>query len=333
MSTVNARTTALVGLALRAGCGGRVEPGAEPGSGSEFDAASGTQDGSRVARDGGPDATRGSTPASRDAGEVDAVAMMLGLDDTSIYWTINIFSGPRALGLPILKAPLLGGQLATLARGQDTFGIALDSTGAYWSDSVFTDAGNDGFRMMATPLAGGATVTLPRGGSAMTLASNQGTVWGDSMAADAVTLYWVGHGTSGQHSVVSASVAGGLVTTLVTMAPSSQSHSSRVALDANRVYWTTTWSGGDVMAVPRAGGAASTLASGQYYPSAIATDGVNVYWTTGLDGRGAGNGDVIRMPAAGGTPTTLASEPGQLFDIAVDATSVYWSQVRKLTPK
>jgi hypothetical protein len=288
--------------------------------------------------------------------------MMLGLDDTSIYWTINIFSGPRALGLPILKAPLLGGQLATLARGQDTFGIALDSTGAYWSDSVFTDAGNDGFRMMATPLAGGATVTLahdpsasyrltangtslfwadidgsvialPRGGSAMTLASNQGTVWGDSMAADAVTLYWVGHGTSGQHSVVSASVAGGLVTTLVTMAPSSQSHSSRVALDANRVYWTTTWSGGDVMAVPRAGGAAPTLASGQYYPSAIATDGVNVYWTTGLDGRGAGNGDVIRMPAAGGTPTTLASEPGQLFDIAVDATSVYWSQVRKLTPK
>lgn len=91
------------------------------------------------------------------------------------------------------------------------------------------------------------------------------------------------------------------------------------------------------MNLPKDGGTAQTLTSGQAGPFDIAVDSTNVYWTNQ-------DGTVMKVPLGGGTPVRLASKSQLAFGIAVDTTSVYWANdtqqgtiatgtIMKVTPK
>jgi hypothetical protein len=135
-----------------------------------------------------------------------------------------------------------------------------------------------------------------------------------------------------------------------------------ICLDASRAYFTScSESGGEVLAVPRNGGPASTLARGSGCPVAIAVDTTGVY-AAGLDGPGAVKiafgggplspmlesadpvrgialdstrlfvtteaGDVLTAPLGGGPPARLAGGPENPSAPATDGEFVYWGEPR-----
>jgi len=154
---------------------------------------------------------------------------------------------------------------------------------------------------------------------------------------------------------------------LITLA-SGQTGPSGIALDDTSVYWTNCTSPGSVMKVPKSGGTATRLDSGELgpigYPAAIGVSAGTVYfieiglshlWTVSTGGgantiiaRGAdsntlaldatnvywlksASGDVLRMPVSGTTPTPITSGQSNPWGIAVDATSVYWTNFNNAT--
>ena len=75
------------------------------------------------------------------------------------------------------------------------------------------------------------------------------------------------------------------------------------------------------MKVPKSGGAAITLASGQGSIRGLAVDATHVYWTNARTAEGL----VMKVALDGGTPVMIASQQATPNSVAVDATSVYWT--------
>jgi hypothetical protein len=100
-----------------------------------------------------------------------------------------------------------------------------------------------------------------------------------------------------------------------------------ITVDEKNVYWAAsgqTPRDDVVMSVPRAGGAAVTLAHGS--ANALVSDGVSLYWTDWSAGLPATTGTIQRVPVAGG-PVTRVATANSPNCIAVDETRVYWSEV------
>ncbi len=220
----------------------------------------------------------------------------IAVDGTSVYWTNG----------NVMKAPIGGGPVTTLAVAQTNGSIAVDATSVYWADSR---------GLMKMPLAGGPSTTLvPRKGDV------------GSIALDTASVYYVaGNG------IFKVPLDGGAPTLL-----STADSPDTIAVDAANAYWTNAGdpvTKGSVMKVPIGGGAAATLAAGLRSPFGLAVDATRVYWTS--------DSAVNAVPIAGGGPMTLVpSDPSHgPFGIVVDTTSVYWTNgligpaVTKLTPK
>ena len=101
-----------------------------------------------------------------------------------------------------------------------------------------------------------------------------------------------------------------------------------LTMDSENVYWydnivmgTGTNGAGNVLKVPIAGGAVTTLASLTDGCGGFAVSGGNLYW-------GSNSGSLVTMPTSGGAPTTIVS--GGLtaaYDprsITANATDVFW---------
>jgi hypothetical protein len=94
------------------------------------------------------------------------------------------------------------------------------------------------------------------------------------------------------------------------------------AVNATNIYFVNR-DDGTLSRVPRSGGAATVLATGQYYAGEMVLDTNALYWLD--NGNVSETGGVNTMPLSGGNYTALVtSEPNPLI-IALDATNVYWS--------
>lgn len=148
------------------------------------------------------------------------------------------------------------------------------------------------------PVTGGATVKVAS------------AVWPTYVATDATHVYWTDLAKPGAPgSVGRVPIAGGPEQILASglAAPSS------CALFGGDVYVAEAF--GRILAVPKAGGATATLASGGGHYAAANTTGV--CW--------ASDTAIRCVPHGGGVPTTLVdSEPLRVAALALDETRAFW---------
>jgi hypothetical protein len=206
------------------------------------------------------------------------VPVELTTDGTNVFWDTGSDPG----GMAIFSTPVGGGAIKTLVSYDNTDfpdSLAVDAKNVYWPGGL----GGGAFQAPKKTGTPGAVTTLASG---LDFTGYAGAApYG--IATDGTSVYWVESNTSGSGRVATASVSatGGVGTTLAT---TTASYATALAIDAGNVYWVNA-SGPGVMSVPRAGGnvtTLSTLAAG----STIAVDDTSVYWT--VDGNGT-------LPATG----------------------------------
>jgi hypothetical protein len=97
----------------------------------------------------------------------------IAVDATSVYWT-NSTAGT------VMKVPVAGGSLTTLASGQSSptyGGVAIDATSVYWANASLIAGG----AAMRVPVAGGSPTKLVSASSPQAIAVNATSVcWTDS---------------------------------------------------------------------------------------------------------------------------------------------------------
>jgi hypothetical protein len=246
----------------------------------------------------------------------------VAIDGSSVYWSV-LPPGPRAAQGAILRAPLGGGTITTLASFTPyNFGsIVVDDTSVYWSntpDSSMTDV-----QITKADKNGG--------GPPVVIATSPGPT---GMVLDATSIYWCALG-SGGGTVATVGKTGGAPVTLAT----EQAQIMSLAVDSTYVYYgrggSSTLNGvpqgpdGAIVSVPLAGGMPRTLVSMHgTTPLSVAVQGSYVYYTTMPYPPGPSRaGTLMRVPVGYGTPTTLASESDVIDALVVDSAHVYWGGV------
>jgi hypothetical protein len=178
----------------------------------------------------------------------------LAVDRTSVYWTA-ITAGT------VMKVPLGGGALGTLASGSDLLGgpteMALSGTTVYFTNWVQLTG-----TVMDVPLDGGPRTTI---------ADGQEKPYG--IVLDAANVYFTNSAPRPYGNVRKVPLNGGPIVTLA----SGLSGPYGIAMDATSIYWVNH-DDGTVMKISRDGGATTTLATGQQGPYHLAVDATSVYW-------------------------------------------------------
>ncbi len=214
----------------------------------------------------------GGTPTSAADVLLSAIPGDIRLDSNNVYWSVFDYTNGA-----ILRAPLDGGAVATLASGETyPLYMTIDGTHAYWTDSWHPGS------VVSVPLAGGTPTTL---------AAGQNSTAG--IAVDGTGVYWdngnvaclIDGGACGL--VQKQSLDGGAPITLASGVYNPQG----MAVDVTYLYWTDWGSFGTVMRVPVGGGTPTTIAAGQGKPTYLAVDAAGVYWTN------LSNGGTVMMLA------------------------------------
>jgi hypothetical protein len=261
----------------------------------------------------------------------------------ALYW-VNQDDGT------VVTVPAAGGTVATLAGPtpglMGLIGITADDSSLYFTTNI-PGGCTGGIGMNGSGASSGSCTNpmgtvqkIPLDGTAGSLLESDGQHLPTGLiAVDATSVYWV----DVQGELLATPSGGGTTRTLAQIV---NGGFVAIAVDGTSVYWTA---GDGVYAVPRVGGPATALATGNRPLGTIAIDDANVYWTTVPAGcNGSCTGTIAKVPKGGGAMTTLISGlsyPGGIAGgLAVDATSVYWTNdcdplhpgdgtVQRLTPK
>lgn len=295
----------------------------------------------------------------------------IAVTSTEVVWANQGVTGSSSsVGAAIMKAPLGGGPVETLATNEiDATALAIDSGDAYWTTDNLSFPSNG---QAAVPNGTIVKMSL-QGGAASVLASNQ--MVGSSVAVHEGTLYWPSFGglmsvstSGGTPTVVSPGVIVAMTLSAGTIYWAEQDDTSsnvlkkkalsaaapeitlnetsdfgailRLAVSSTDLYWTVEDPvSGFVKKVSLGGGAASTVysASDDIIDYAIAVDGDSVYWGQRTNGDQL-DGHILKAPLAGGSPVTFAPGALETRYMVIDATSVYFTdllkgEVIKVTPK
>jgi hypothetical protein len=213
-------------------------------------------------------------------------------------------------GWRILKMPIAGGHLETLARANFYIeDLATDGIYVYWLE------GGPYQPIKRIPVDGGLVETLAT-------SSN----FAEAIATDGTYVYW----SESLDTIQRVSINGGVVTTVVSTGIVSDFISDGLYLYISDV------SNNAIQRVSINGGAVTTLAGLDYGTvwASLALDDTSVYSLS--------NVEMIKVPKAGGVASTLI--PGgftvDIYDpssLVVDATKAYWTEFAggtiKSTPK
>lgn len=212
----------------------------------------------------------------------------IAVDAANVFWTNESIGN-------VEKVPIAGGTAVVIGFTQPfAYGITVDGQHLYWSRRS-----NNNGAIARVSLGGGAPVDI---------ASNLG--FPEGMANDATHIYWGSFSTG-----IRRMPKGG--TTLEVLAETF-STPSRIALDADWVYFTQYQSGG-VVRVRKDDSQVEILYSDAGGALGVAVDATAVYWVNFLSGR------VYRVDIASQAETALALGTSPR-DIVVDATHAYYSE-------
>jgi hypothetical protein len=226
----------------------------------------------------------------------------LAIDDDTIYFTS---------GIRLLTLPKKGGVMGSLAPKFSAQNIAVDGTRVY---GVPGDYGPYD-RVAAIPKLGGDTVEI----ASAKRAQSDGALKGySSIAVDASGIYVA---DTGGKRVLRFPLKRGGPTTLA----SATKPPYDVAIGQSKIYFTV--SDGDLMAVAKAGGAATKLASGLVEKPRIAADDAAIY-TTFAGTKDDPQAKLTQVVVQDGTMTPIAylPDPQTVDAIEIDRDCVYWVQ-------
>ena len=171
----------------------------------------------------------------------------IAVDDTSVYWT-------EQMGGAVMRVPLGGGTPAVVANSTLPWNLAVDATSVYW-------------------MGNGVMKAAKGGGPAITLVSQGPILPNAGIAVDATNVYWASGPPAGSSGLSKVPLDGGTPTVVAAVMSSAP---GPIAIDDASIYYAD--GSGTVLKVPLAGGAVTTIASGQTNPDAIAVDATSVYW-------------------------------------------------------
>jgi hypothetical protein len=271
---------------------------------------------------GEPEPEAGAPDSAFEAGPPQPVLLASGqaqpyaiaVDGADVYWTNVGDPGQSYHDGSIARVSKAGGAVAVMASAQNApTSLAVDTGGIYWTDQGYEPSGSPTGIFMV-PSSGGATKALVMGEREPT-----------SIALADGDVYWAdfADGNAGP-GFIRAIDARRAPKTLESGLPTP----TAIAIDAAFVYWTAL--DGSVRRVPRAGGAAETLAAGNMANLRawdVAVSGGEVYWAVTANGAGAtpGFAGIMKVSTGGGTPVLLATSPWYPWWIALDETYVYWT--------
>jgi hypothetical protein len=226
----------------------------------------------------------------------------LTVDDETIYFTT---------GIRLLTLPKKGGVMGSLAPKFSAQSIAVDATRVY---GVPGDYGPYD-RVAAVPKLGGDTTEIA---SAKRAPSENALKGYSSIAVDSSGVYVA---DSGGKRVLRFPLKRGGPTTLTTV----KQQPYDLVLGQSKVYFSI--SQGDLMSVPKAGGAAAKIASGLVERPRMAADDTAIY-TTFAGTKDDPQSKLTQVILQDGTMTPIAylPDPQTVDAIQVDRECVYWVQ-------
>jgi hypothetical protein len=268
--------------------------------------------------------------ASRDP--VSGVTPAIAVDGTSVYWVTTIYDAGCSIAcrFTIRRVPKSGGAPAVLVSTyfERISGLAVAGGQLYWEE-------NENYPVAADGSGGSAIWTIPVGGGTATMvvdgclnglycvAPAQGSwIAVGGIRTDGSDIYFAASDPSG-YRVLKVPAMGGPVSVMASVRLGFENTGAAdIELDGTTVYWGDINS---VRAVPKAGGAVSTLSATQDPVVYLAyTDG-RLYWVESPGFR-AGAGRIRTMPASGGAATTVITEVLSGVAITADPSFVFWAE-------
>jgi hypothetical protein len=242
----------------------------------------------------------------------------MAFSGSDVIWSDYRRSGggscPGATPDQVLKRTSASGVTTVVASGGacgvGTANIAVIGTTLYWTSS---DSSQE--TLNATPLGGGTTTTV---------ANSMVPI--RQIVASGGTLYWLEFGPAGDSMSAIRSVPGG-GGPIGTVLSGFNAGVGTFAVDTTNVYYTIPAGPNavglvDLVAMPLAGGAATTLASAISPPFKVISAGARIVWIDGVQ-------QVWSIAVGGGSPLSLATVSpggGGPYDLAFDGTNVVWTE-------